>query len=206
MRKKAKVLLISYLTVGMLALSLYTWAGQRGLGWYRRTEGYSAGLSFEETVRSVQALALALNKSAYVTDSAMGARVCAEAYARASAAQAAMSVLPFSTQELEQLSGFLNLAGDYAASLCGQQEALSEAQKRDLAQLAQLATGFSEQLIELRQALNDGALRMDSREQRLRNVGLTEEEDPLSARLLALEAEFQPPEQLKQKEQSYFQL
>ena len=194
MRRKAKILLVSYLAVGILALSLYTWVGQRGLGWYRRGEGYSAGLSFEETVRSVQALSLALEKSAYVTDSSMGARVCAEAYARASAAQAAMSVLPFSTQELEQLSGFLNLAGDYTASLCGRQEPLSQAQKQDLAQLSELASAFSEQLMELRQELNDGALRMDSREQRLRNVGLEEDAEALSAELLALEAEFQPPE------------
>ena len=194
MSKKARILLISYLSVGILALSLYTWAGQSGLGWYRRTANYSASLSFEETVRSVQALSEALGKSVYVTDSHMGARVCGEAYAKAAAAQAAMSVLPFSTQELEQLSGFLNLAGDYAYSLCGQQETLSDEQKEHLVQLSALASDFSEELVALRQGLNDGALRMDSREQRLRNVGLAEQAEPLSAKLLALEDTFQPPE------------
>lgn len=193
MKKKAKILLISYITAALLALGLTSWAGQRGLGWYRRTAEESADLAFEETVRAVEELSLALRKSAYVTDSTMAARVCGEAYARAEAAEAALSTLPFSTWELEQLSGFLNLAGDYAYSLCGQQELPNEEQQGHLAELSKLAEDFAGALDGVRQGLNDGELRMDSREKRLRNI---EEETalPLSARLLELEEQFVPPE------------
>ena len=53
MRKKTKILLISYLSVLVIALGLYAWAGQWGLGWYRRTAEESASLAYEETVRAV---------------------------------------------------------------------------------------------------------------------------------------------------------
>ena len=114
MRKKTKILLISYLSVLILTLALYAWAGQWGLVWYRRTANESASLAYEETVRSVQTLSAVLAQTPYATDPEMCDRICCEAYACAAAAESAMSTLPFSTWELEQLSGFLNTAGDYA--------------------------------------------------------------------------------------------
>ena len=77
------------------------------------------------------------------------------------AAESAMSTLPFSTWELEQLSGFLNTAGDYAHSLCGQGQAFTERQKRELRQLSDAAGDFSGTLLELRQNLEDRKLQMD---------------------------------------------
>ena len=60
MRKKTKILLSSYLAVLVIALGLYAWAGQWGLGWYRRTAQESASLAYEETVRAVQTLSAVL--------------------------------------------------------------------------------------------------------------------------------------------------
>ena len=68
-------------------------------------------------------------------------KICCEAYACAAAAESALSTLPFSTWELEQLSAFLNTAGDYAHSLCGQGEVLSPAQRQELGQLAEPPVG-----------------------------------------------------------------
>ena len=191
MRKKSKILLISYLSVLILTLSLYAWASQWGLGWYRRNAEGSAALAYEETVRSVQTLAAVLDQGPYATDSDMCDRICCEAYASAAAAESALSVLPFSTWELEQLSAFLNTAGDYAHSLCGQGSPFSAQQQRELRQLSDAADAFSETLLELRQGLQDKELRMDSREKRLRNVG--DETGPLlSGELKDYEASFQP--------------
>ncbi len=191
MKKKARILLISYLSVLIVTLSLYAWAGQWGLGWYRRTVGESAGLAYEETVRSVQTLSSVLDQSPYATDAALCDRICCEAYACSAAAESALATLPFSTWELERLSAFLNTAGDYAHSLCGQGEPFSEGQRRELGELAAAADEFSRTLLDLRQALQDRELRMDSREQRLRNVG-EEPGEPLSGELLRYEAGFQP--------------
>ena len=191
MRKKAKILLISYLSVLITALSLYAWAGQWGLSWYRRTAGESASLAYEETVRSVQTLAAALDRSPYATDSEMCDRICCDAAASAAAAESALATLPFSTWELERLSAWLNTVGDYARSLCGQGEPFTPAQRQQLRELAAQADDFSATLLSLRGNLQDRELQMDSREKRLRNV----EDEPaplLSGKLLAYEAEFSP--------------
>ena len=193
MKRKLKILLASYLSVLVIALALYAWAGQWGLGWYRRTANESASLAYEETVRAVQTLSAVLAQSPYATDSDMCDRICCEAYASAAAAESALSTLPFSTWELEQLSGFLNTAGDYTHSLCGQGQAFTERQKRELRQLSDAAGDFSGTLLVLRQQLEDRELRMDDREKRLRNVG--EETGPLlSGELKRYEGGFDPVE------------
>jgi len=191
MRKKTKILLSSYLSVLILSLALYAWAGQWGLGWYRRTANESAALAYEETVRSVQTLSAVLAQAPYATDPEMCDRVCCEAYACAAAAESAMSTLPFSTWELEQLSGFLNTAGDYAHALCGQGQPFTERQRRELGELADSAGDFSDTLLDLREQLHRADVRMDSREVRLRNVG-EEPGVPLSEELGAYEAGFAP--------------
>ena len=118
MRKKTKLLLSAYALCAVTALGC--WAAARNAYWgeQRRAAGYVAARAFEETVGAVDGLSEALAKSLYATDGGMCARICGEAYACAGAAQGAMLALPFDTQELEQLSAFLNLAGDYAISLC----------------------------------------------------------------------------------------
>ena len=189
MRKKTKILLVSYLSVLVIALALYAWAGQWGLSWYRRTANESAALAYEETVRSVQTLASVLDTGPYATDAEMCDRICCEAYACAAAAESAMSTLPFSTWELEQLSAWLNTVADYAHALCGQGEPFSASQRRELEQLSAQADDFSGTLLSLRQQLQDRELRMDSREKRLRNVG-SESAEPLSGKLGAYEAGF----------------
>ncbi len=191
MRKKAKILLISYLSVLIITLSLYAWAGQAGLGWYRRAANESASLAYEETVRAVQSLAAVLDRSPYATDSEMCDRICCDASAGAAAAESALATLPFSTWELEQLSAWLNTVGDYTRSLCGQGEPFTPAQRQQLKQLAAQADDFSETLLGLREELQNRELRMDSREKRLRNVG--DETGPLlSDALLDYEADFTP--------------
>lgn len=193
MKKKTRILLASYLSVLVVTLALWAWAGQWGLGWYRRAANESAGLAFEETVRAVERLSGVLDQSPYATDSGMCERICCEACASAAAAQSAMSALPFSTQELERLSAFLNTAGDYALSLSGSGEVFTPDQREDLRAMGEAAADFSRQLLSLREALNGGELRMDSREKRLRNVG-EEDGEVLSRELLAYEKDFSPLE------------
>ena len=184
-----------YAVAGVLTLALYAAVSTVYLDRWRQTASYHSSLSFEETVRAVDRLSRVLDESLYATDGAMTARLCSEAYASACAAESAMSTLPFSTQKLEQLSAFLNLVGDYTHSLCTEsaQTGLAAEQRETLGALSVRADEFTETLSSLREALNGGALRMDTRERRLRNVG-AEALEPLSARLLDYEAAFVPPD------------
>ena len=187
-----------YAIAAALALALYTGAESVYLVRWRQTAAYSASLAFEETVRAVDTLSRSLEKSLYATDGAMCARICGEAYAASCAAGSAMAALPFSTQELENLSAFLNRTGDYAHTLCGESalRGFLPEQREDLAALSARAEEFVGVLQELREDLNGGRVHMDSREKRLRNVG-AEPGESLAARLLDYEASFAAPEGLR---------
>ena len=162
------------------------------LGLYRTAADYSAARAFDETVSAVEGLSLSLKKIGFVSDHVLGRSICSNAYAQAMSAQASLSVLPFSTQELEKLSAFLNIAGDYSASLLAQDEnQLSAEQRGYVEQLAAAAADFSARLTQLQSEVNDGSLLMDSLEQ---NFGYEDKGENLSARLLSYEQEFQSPE------------
>ena len=186
-----------YAIAAALILGLYAYTDSLYLTRWRQTAEYSSSLAFEETVRAVDALSLALEKSLYATDGAMCARVCGEAWAASCAAESAMATLPFSTQELENLAAFLNRAGDYARTLCGESvpAGFGDGQRETLRELSVRADEFTGTLRELREDLNGGRVHMDSRERRLRNVG-SEPGEALSARLLQYESSFAAPEEL----------
>lgn len=195
MRRRTKILLICGTLAAVTAFGGWAAAQNAGLRYHRGDAERISASSFEETVRAVDALAEALHKSVYATDGGMCARVCGEAYAEASAAGSAMLALPFATQELEQLAAFLNIAGDYAISLCpsAAAEGFSEEELAHLRTLSDAAADFSESLRGMQQDLNAGDVRLDSREKRLRNVG-EETGVPLSARLLDYQAGLTPME------------
>lgn len=191
MSAKAKRLAVIYTAAALVALSVLAWTGWERLGFYRRESGYASSRAFEEAAAAAADLSLTLKKLAYVTDDALGRRLCAEAAADARAAQTAISVLPFATWELEQTQGYLNRCGDYAMSLVS--EPPDNAARERLRELSEAAAGLSGRLKELRAMLADGSAKMDSRETPLQNLGASET-PKLSALLLDYERGFDAPE------------
>ena len=190
---KGKRLLAIYAAAALIALGTVAAVAERHLNDYRLTAGYSAARAFEEAVTAVDGLSLTLRKLDYVTDPALGKSLCATAQAQALAGETALSVLPFATEELEQLSGFLNRTGDYAGSLCAlPEERLPDSDREHLAALSTAAADFAAQLRRLQGQLHDGSLAMDSREVRPQNIG-TDGREKLSARLLGYEGTFDAP-------------
>lgn len=194
MSKKLKIVLATYISAAIIVLGLCAWTEHNSLADYRLAAKYSAGQAFEETVSAVAGLSRALEKSVYATDGGMCSRICSEAYANALAAEAAMSTLPFSTQELEQIAAFLNVAGDYAYTLSRQtsQDGFSREQVETLNEISAVAAELAESLRGLQGSVNGGDVTMDSREVRLMNVGLDDGTEKLSARLLQYEEDFRP--------------
>ena len=185
MSKKMKQILAIYTVAALVTLSLLCAIGYAHLTQLRRTAAYASRASFEAMVRSVNAMGTALQKSLYATDGGLCGSLCGEISASASAAEASLSALPFDTQELEQVSGFVNRAGDYAYSISPQagEEGFTPEQQQQLAEFAAQAGDFAALLRDLQTEVNNGLLTLDSREQRLQNVG-REEEKLLSAALL----------------------
>lgn len=191
-RRKAKVLIITYASALIIALGGYSLAVNGLLQKHSYIAKYGAAQSFEQTVAATEALSAAMQKSAYATDGAMCSLICGEVYADALAAEAAMSALPFSTQELERLSAFLNTTGDYAHSLCYEAaaEGFTDRQVRELSAMSEKAAALASALRKMQGSVNSGELIMDSRVKELANVG-TGGDALLSGELTGYEAQFE---------------
>lgn len=118
--KKLAVVLATYLCAAAAVLGIFSFISWRNMKSYRLAARYAAQEAFEETVTAVDHMSAALKKSLYATDGSMSAKISAEVYADALAAETALSTLPFSTQELENISGYINQVGDYAYTLCSE--------------------------------------------------------------------------------------
>ena len=184
--RRAVVRAVSFSAAALVALGLLSAASIGKLRAYRRESAVDADRAFEETVVALDALSHSLEKSLYAMDGGMCAKVCAEVYADAGRAGTALSALPFSTVEMEELKRFISLSGDYAYTLCREaaETGFSDEQRQNLASLAPIAAELSDSLRELRSALRDGVLTMDSREKQIANV-LDETPSFLSAQLMS---------------------
>ena len=192
-KRKAAIVLGTYALALIAVLGIFSYMSRRSLSDYRLAARYSAQEALEETVTAVSHMSGALKKSVYATDAGMRAKICAQVYADALAAEAAMSTLPFATQELEQISGYLNQVGDYAYTLCASAAAeggFTGDEAENLAKLSALAASLTDSLSELQRSYHNGSIEMDSSETRLQNIGLDPSAGKVSTELLRYESEF----------------
>ncbi len=182
--RRALVRTLSFSAAALVGLSLFSAVCWGHLQAYRRQTAVDADRAFEETVGALNDLSASLEKSRYAGDGPMCAKVCAEIYADAGRAGTALSALPFSTVEMEELKRFISLSGDYAYTLCREaaEQGLSEEQRGNLVALSDTASELAESLRGMHGELRDGILTMDSREKQVANI-LDEAPSFLSARL-----------------------
>ena len=190
-KKKTKILIASYVGAALIALSLFAGVCYSHLEVYRRQTRYDASRAFEETVGAIDRLSRSLEKSLYAADGGMCGKVCAEIYADARTAETAMSALPFSTVEYEQIKTFLGLTQDYAYTLCREaaEQGFTDEQRQNLANMSDTAAELAAAMLRMQGGVNDGLITMDSREAQVRNVDVPEQAK-LSAEIGAYESEF----------------
>lgn len=189
MKKKTFIIFSAYACAIIAGLGIFSLVSHRRLSTYRAASLHSSQLALEETVRAVHSMSEGLEKSLYATDGAMCMRLASGIYADALAAEAAMSTLPFTTHELEELSGFVNRVGDYAYSLCASGESFGEGERKTLAGLSPLASSLAGELTELQHSVHEGSILIDSREERGGSIGMSES-GKISGEFERLEAEF----------------
>lgn len=182
MSKKANILIITYLAAAAVAFGAYSAVLSTNGGNYRNTAIYSYEHAFDEVVRAADSLDDALRRGSYATGAEMSAAVCADIYGSCLAAEMTMAALPFSTAELEQTAGFMGIAGDYAASLirsCAG-EGFSDAERENLAALADISEALTEALSALGDDIRAGEVVMDDPE----NVFADTSEQTLMSKVL----------------------
>jgi len=188
MKKKHFIIFSAYACAIIVGLGIFSLVSQRRLSAYRAASMHSSQLALEETVRAVRSMSNGLEKSLYATDRGMCMRLASQVYADALAAEAAMSTLPFTTHELEQLSGYVNQVGDYAHSICAGGESFDDGQRETLAKLSPLASSLAESLDGLERSVHEGSILIDRREER-GSTGMSES-GMISGEFERLEAEF----------------
>lgn len=191
-KRKAVIVAAVFAAAIIAVLGVLLFVARRNLATYRRAAEYSASEALEETVTAAEGMSAALSRAVYAADGGMRARLCAEVYASALAAESAMSTLPFATQELERIAGYFNETADYARALCaGSAESdYADGERDTLRELEKLAVSLVASLREIQAAYHNGALEMDTRELKPVNIGSDVESVRVSRELLRVESEF----------------
>ena len=138
-----------------------------GVQGYVRAEDYRRQLdngyrqAFTELTAAAGELDAALEKVTYATTPALFATLCAQAYAKALAAQTALGELPYGNVELEQTAAFFAKAGDYAMAMArgaSGEGVCTDENRETLRGLAAAAGELSATLQALQLQLDGGAL------------------------------------------------
>ena len=128
---------------------------------YRRQLDNGYRQAFTELTTAAGELDAALEKVTYATTPALFASLCAQAYAKALAAQTALGELPYGNVELEQTAAFFAKAGDYAMAMArgaGAEGVCTDESRETLRGLAAAAGELSATLQALQLQLDGGAL------------------------------------------------
>ncbi len=194
-KKKAAVLTVSYLTAAVIALGVLAGVNHERAKLYERYVSNNYQHAFTELVTAVSEMDTALRKSVYATSPAMISAVCTELFGKAMTAQMSLGVLPFSSQELEQTSGFISRVGDYAYVLSRSAAAgngYSQEELENLKALSDTAQLLADNMRSLQTDLMDGVLTMDEVEASQRRAAQTQESMPatLGGSMRLVEKEF----------------
>ena len=176
-RNKRAILAVSYLLAAVLALGWLAWTEHARAERWERTASNGYQRAFGQLVTAVGEVDSALQKSLYATDSGMTGAVCAELFGKALCAQAVVSALPFSSQELEKTDGFLSRVGDYAYCLSRgamRGQALTDEEREALRALSDTASVLAMNLYELEAGLQDGSLSLTELKQTGATLSRTE--------------------------------
>lgn len=138
-----------------------------GVQGYARAEDYRRQLdngyrqAFTELTTAAGELDAALEKVTYATTPSLFASLCAQACAKALAAQTALGELPYGNVELEQTAAFFAKAGDYAMAMArgtNGEGVCTDENRETLRGLAAAAGELSATLQALQLQLDGGAL------------------------------------------------
>ena len=159
--KKVLVLVLAYLSAAVLVFGILAGTSYEKAKQNETALRYNYEHAFGELVTAVSELDSALEKSVYATSPGMVGSLCTQVFGKAMTAQMSLSALPYSTQELEQLSGFISRVGDYAYVLSRTASAAggyTPEELQNLRTLSETAGTLAQNLRSLRTDVQEGTL------------------------------------------------
>lgn len=193
--RRKNIRVISFLTAGLLVMSVVSLHLAAGNLAYERALSQSYARAFSTLAESVEKIDTSLEKSSYVTSPEMIGQLCTTIYGEARTAQQAVGELPYGSLELEQTAALVAKVGDYAQAVgrtASRSGAYDSEARENMEALRKLTARLAKQLDGLEEQLYDGTLQLDNVEaveQRLSSV--TEEGEILAgSRFEELESDF----------------
>ena len=119
--------------------------------------------AFSELAGSVTELEASMRKLQAASSPELVTELCLAVFGETSAAQTALSELPFADYGLETVSAWLSRLGDYARSLARQPAEERSAEPETLRELGDTASLLAQNLLEMNGALERGELRLSPR-------------------------------------------
>ena len=163
MKKRLRTIALIYLSAAVLVFGILAGVNYERAKRSELALRYTYEHAFGELVTAVSELDTALEKSVYATSPDVVESLCTQVFGKAMTAQMSLSALPFSTQELEQLSGFISRVGDYSYALSRTVPAAggySSEELDNLRSLSDTAGILAQNLKSLRSEVQDGSLRL----------------------------------------------
>ena len=160
-KRKIRVLAASFAAAAFAVSVGFGVQGHIQAAYYRRQLDNGYRQAFTELTTAAGELDAALEKVTYATTPALFAALCAQAYAKALAAQTALGELPYGNVELEQTAAFFAKAGDYAMAMArgtNGEGVCTDENRETLRGLAAAAGELSATLQALQLQLDGGAL------------------------------------------------
>ena len=157
-RSKRLNILAVALLISFIILVVYAYRNQKS---YRRSVENNYNMAFSQLVDYVQNVEVYLAKSVITNSPESGAETLTYIWREANLAQTYLSMLPISSEELENTAKFLNQVSDYSYSLSRKtinNEALEQADLDNLDKLHNYSIELKNTLQQLSVDLNDGAI------------------------------------------------
>ena len=165
MKKSTAYIIIAVLSVALIVTGLFAWnESQNGLNAMRAGQSYGS-VAMGELASSLNSMDEALRESTYATNAPLFSQLCAKAAANASGAVSALAAMPYTTTELEKLSGYINSAGDWALWLSreGAEGRLPDEETMEqLREISESVSDLAAQATQLGTQFSEGALKLDS--------------------------------------------
>jgi len=167
-QRKKRVLLAAYVTFAFLVTAGFALQETVSAGDYRRYRQYGYEQALADLAASVDDMEVSLSKSLCAASPQLFTACCADVYAKALTAQAALGQLPSGGEGLESTAAFLSRAGAYSLSLAKTSAGGSsptESDYENLAALKDAASSLTQSLAELYYAVRSGDVSVERLEE-----------------------------------------
>ena len=159
--KRKNVVILSFILAGFLVLGGFIIQKDNESKYYRRQIVNNYQRAFISMASEIGEMDASLQKCIYSGTPSMVAGICTEVYGKAASAKNALSEMPFSSNEFENMQGFISKVGDYVFVLskkAGAGGEISEEEYDSLKSLSEISFVLSNNLIQLMSRVAGGEL------------------------------------------------